>query len=134
MKVKRNNEEDKTMKDKKQIEIRKNNKEDKVMECKEKNYNPCAKDKEVGRTKKVTCEICGRTYYSYKGGLEGSNADPLRYKRCCPVCEEFIVIPARAIISVITREVQEGRGAEREEILAEENRKLEKMRGNKNVN
>ena len=31
MKIKRNNEEDKTMKDKKQIEIRKNNKEDKLL-------------------------------------------------------------------------------------------------------
>lgn len=104
------------------------NKEDKVMKENEKIYNPCAKDKEVGRTKKVTCEICGRTYYSYKGGLEGSNADPLRYKRCCPVCNEFIVMPAREMISIITNEVKEGRGAKREEILAEENRRIEKMR------
>ncbi len=116
------------------MEVRKNKKEDKVMKCKEKNYNPCAKDEELRRTRKLTCEVCGRTYYGYKGGLEGSNPDPLKYKSCCPVCNEFIVIPARAMISVIAKEVQEGRGAEREEILAEENRKLEKMRRNKNAN
>ena len=104
------------------------------MKCKEKNYNPCAKDEDLRRTRKLTCEVCGRTYYGYKGGLEGSNPDPLKYKSCCPVCNEFIVIPARAMISVIAKEVQEGRGAEREEILAEENRKIEKMRRNKNAN
>lgn len=122
------------MKDKRQIEIRKNKKEDKVMKCKEKNYNPCAENKELGKTRKMTCEVCGRIFYDYEGGRGGRNPDPLRYDSCCPVCDEFIVIPARAMISVIAKEVQEGRGAEREEILAEENRKLEKMRRNKNAN
>lgn len=99
--------------------------EEKVMKENEKKYNPCAKDEELGRTRKMTCEICGRTYYDYKGGRGGRNPDPLKYKSCCPVCDEFIVMPTRIRMSEIIKEVQEGQGQEREDILAEENRERE---------
>ena len=123
------------MKGKNKMEVRKNKKEDKIMKCKEKNYNPCVEDKELGRTRKMTCEICGRIFYDYEGGRGGRNPYPLKYDSCCPVCDEFIVQATRSMISEVRNTVEEGRGAELEEVLAERNRKREEnCRRNKNDN
>lgn len=40
-------------------------------------------------TKKI-CDICGEIYYNY-----GNNAHPVAEGRCCDVCNDFVVIPAR---------------------------------------
>lgn len=114
------------------MKFRRNKKEEKVMKCKEKIYNPCAENKEFGKTRKMTCEICGRIFYDYE---EGRNPYPLQYDSCCPVCDEFIVQATRSMISEIRNAVEEGRGAELEEVLAERNRKREEnCRRNENVN
>lgn len=116
MEDRRNKKEEKTMKDKKQIEIRMNNKEDKVMECKEKNYNSCAESKELGRTKKITCEVCGRILENAKQDEEGviygtgcNNPDPLYYTVCCDECNKNLVIPIREAIVEAKHIVEEGR-------------------------
>ena len=75
------------------------------MNCKEKNYNLCAEDKEIGKTRKMICEICGSTFYDYEEGCGGRNPYPLRYNWCYHVCDEFIVIPTRIMISELTRAV-----------------------------
>ncbi len=56
----------------------------------------------MSRKKVIRCEICGRVIKGAKQDKDGlfygigcNNPDPLKYKVCCDVCDEYVVIPAR---------------------------------------
>lgn len=45
---------------------------------------------------KLKCSICGKTIETnYFGWAYGNNAWPINNGRCCDICNDFVVIPAR---------------------------------------
>jgi hypothetical protein len=50
---------------------------------------------EALRSKITTCSICFRPIPSKRGWTLGNNAAPVNEGRCCDICNDTVVIPAR---------------------------------------